>query len=62
MYPGPTDSPAIPPPFNVTKNQYDTLSILLTSFANADLRDVRAVEIEARGGELPLIVDSFAFV
>ncbi|CAN5919679.1 hypothetical protein BH11MYX4_BH11MYX4_35560 [soil metagenome] len=51
-----------PAPFNVTKNQYDTLALPLSAFANADLRDVRAIEFEARGGALPLIVDSFAFV
>lgn len=51
-----------PGPANVTKNQFDTLVVPLSAFANADLRDVRAIEFEARGGELPLIVDSFAFV
>lgn len=47
---------------NVTKNQYDTLTLPLSSFTNVDLSDVRAVEFEARGGSFPLIVDSISFV
>jgi hypothetical protein len=47
---------------NVTKNQFDTLSIPLGSFRNVDWNDVRAVEFEARGGAFPLIMDSIAFV
>ncbi len=63
VYPHRDGSPATrPAPVNVTKNQYDTLVVPLASFANADLRDVRAIEFEAKGGALPLIVDSFAFV
>jgi hypothetical protein len=49
-------------PLNVTKNQFDTLSIPLSAFENADWSDVRAVEFEARGGSLPMILDSIAFV
>ena len=49
-------------PLNVTKNQYDTLSIPLSAFSKADWADVRAVEFEARSGSFPLIVDSIAFV
>lgn len=51
-----------PAPINVTKNAYDTLVLPLSAFSSADLSDVRAIEFEAKGGELPLLVDSFAFV
>jgi hypothetical protein len=47
---------------NVTKNQYDTHSVLLSSFSNVDWTDVRAFEFEARSGAFPLILDSIAFV
>ena len=47
---------------NVTKNQFDTLSIPLSAFRIARGADVQAVEFEARGGTFPLILDSIAFV
>jgi hypothetical protein len=59
---GDGDPTTRPAPVNVTKNQFDTIVIPLSAFRDANLRDVRAVEFEARGGQLPLIVDSFAFV
>lgn len=63
VYPGRDGNPATrPPAINVTKNAYDTLVLPLSAFRSADLSDVRAVEFEAKGGELPLLVDSFAFV
>jgi hypothetical protein len=54
--------PGTMPIVNVTKNQFDTLTLPLSAFAGANLRDVRSVEFEARGGVLPLLVDSIAFV
>jgi hypothetical protein len=60
--PGDGDPATSAPPINVTKNQFDTLVLPLSAFRDAELRDVRALEFVARGGELPLIVDSFAFV